>query len=375
MELNHNSNSSDFVCKICNTTFESRNKLFRHVKTCSTGSAVLNHSKVAQSDKVKDMFLYVVGGRVRGRTLRSTERFSFQKKLWEECAPMLENRGSHGAASVNGILYAIGGGGFRSNLSSCESFDGKEWRCVAPLGLSRHALSVVSVRSGIIYAVGGWIDGKECSDTVEKYDTANDKWEYVAKLNLPRRLHGVAAFPYESSNETIADCLDKIYVFGGNCNDPHWHTNTVEVYDPISDSWQYLCPLPVAGGAAAVALGPFIFVFMHGKYVVRYDPRTDIHYKLSKLPLPEWHCFDVAAITGTTHIYVLGGISDGNWCKAMYLYDASTDSWEELPSMAHPRRRCASALVMIENEIAPSADQPTTSSLLNIATKKQKTTV
>ena len=374
------------VCSLCSCSFDSRNKLFKHVKVCSTGSQVLrnSHANTSKStDTGRDTYLYVMGGRLRGRTLRSVERFSFEKQLWEECPPMLENRGSHGAASVGGVLYSIGGGGFRSNLSSCEAYeltstkssdsvdsetDGV-WKCVAPLECSRHALAVVSTSNGAaVYAVGGWVDGKECSSVVERYNPATNQWTTVAPLNQSRRLHGVASHPHandDSSSSSSADALlssDRLYAFGGNCDDPQWHTSTAEVYDPVSNQWSYIAPMPAAGGAAAASVLPYVFVFLNGKYVLRYDPVANDYVRLSALPLQEWHCFDVSAVPGTPFVYVLGGVTNGRWCKSLYRYDASNDTWLKMPSMMHARRRCASAIVVHSTDSTEN-------------TKKQKTEV
>ena len=334
---------TSIVCQLCNTAFDSRNKLFKHVRVCATKAAVTEVSQQMHPETPTtndDLFLYVVGGRQRGRTLRSVERYSFKTNSWEDCPQMLENRGSHGAASAKGVLYAIGGGGFRSNLSSCECFDGKEWKSAAPLQVSRHALSVVESSNDTIYAVGGWIDGKECSPEVERFTASTNQWACVAPLNLARKLHGVASLPTSASND------DMIYAFGGNCEEPNWHTNTAEAYDPVSNSWSYIAPMPAAGGASAASVLPFVFVFLHGKYVLRYDPKTNEYVKLSNLPLLDWHCFDVAVVPNTTHILALGGVTNGRWCKDMFRYDASDDTWTQLPSMRTARRRCASAIVM-----------------------------
>lgn len=52
--------------------------------------------------------VFVLGGRLRGRTLSAVHCYSVNKKEWSMTVPMLQNRGSHGAACVDGILYSIG---------------------------------------------------------------------------------------------------------------------------------------------------------------------------------------------------------------------------------------------------------------------------
>lgn len=68
------------ICTICSGQFESRNKLFKHIAVCR----VIDGNKVSDdvSNTVSrhladsmdgDVHLYVLGGRLRGRTLRTCE--------------------------------------------------------------------------------------------------------------------------------------------------------------------------------------------------------------------------------------------------------------------------------------------------------------
>jgi len=328
--------------------------------TTNNKAGSINGVVESPDDGFKGAYLYVVGGRIRGKTLHTVERFCFKECKWEDCAPMLENRGSHGAASLNNILYVIGGGGFRSNLSSCEAFDGCTWKYVAPMRESRHALAVVSAGNSALYSVGGWVDGTRCSNVVERYSPSSSEWQLVAPLLVPRRLHGVAAYNVTSSTAMVVPLngvIDnhsedfynyKIYTFGGHRDDPHWHTNSAEVYDPTSNDWRCISPMPIAGGTSAVTIHPFIFIFVHGKYVLRYDPVKDNYLRLSNLPIDEWHCFDVAVLhphCASTFIFVHGGIVNGKWVKPLFRYCAASDKWKQLPSMKSARRRCASAII------------------------------
>lgn len=82
-------------------------------------------------DDSTSAYLYVVGGRLRNRTLAKVERFAFESQLWETMPYLLEPRGSHGAVLCCGALYAVAGGGLHSNLVTCERLDAgasKVWR-------------------------------------------------------------------------------------------------------------------------------------------------------------------------------------------------------------------------------------------------------
>lgn len=150
-------------CSACQEIFASRNKLFTHLPICPASAtaqqaaeqdptvsphvdgqtsplaaralgrrALLNISNSAQvDDDTTSAYLYVVGGRLRNRTLAKVERFVFESQLWETMPYLLEPRGSHGAVLCGGALYAVAGGGLHSNLVTCERLDAgasKVWR-------------------------------------------------------------------------------------------------------------------------------------------------------------------------------------------------------------------------------------------------------
>jgi hypothetical protein len=118
--------SQGFVCEKCQSAFPSRNKMFKHVrdvhttpvcKKLETPTAVTDLSKsisipehCCPLSELPAHFVYVLGGRLRGRTLDAVWRFSSVRQEWEECPAgrMLENRGSHGATTVDGVIFVAG---------------------------------------------------------------------------------------------------------------------------------------------------------------------------------------------------------------------------------------------------------------------------
>jgi hypothetical protein len=219
-------------------------------------------------EKHKTSYIYVIGGRLRGRTLTNVERFNLTTYTWEKCAYLAENRGSHGAGCLNGEVYAVGGGGLRANLRSCEKLgvDGS-WSASASISIPRHALCVVSVpeRNGenaCLYAIGGWCYGSEGSALMERYD--GEQWVQCAPMQKPRRLHGACYCP-------IDGC---IYVFGGNVDEDGADGNFVDCYCCVADQWQPRKPLPVGACCCAATVGErYIYVALFGRGMVR--PRKE----------------------------------------------------------------------------------------------------
>ena len=307
-------------------------------------------SEDGYSPEEEKYYIYVTGGRLRGRTLGSVERYGLKSNMWEACPTLRENRGSHGAATIGNRIFVIGGGGFDSNLASCEALDvnTNEWQFVKPTVIYRHALALVStnfidphtsIASPSIYALGGWIDGKICSGDVERYDAASDTWSTCASLLVPRRLFGATAFG------------DRIYAFGGNCDDGVWYTAAAERYDPHNNQWERLPDLPYPGPTSCATVGDFIYIFLHGKWVYRFDPATNDYTKCCpSLPLLNWYSFDVC-VCGF-YIFVVGGANDGVWSRALFRFDTRTNEWKRLPDMIQQRRRCAATIVHIDKESA-----------------------
>lgn len=260
---------------------------------------------------------------------------------------MLENRGSHGATAIDGKLYVVGGGGFESNLGSCEALDitTSTWSYVAATSILRHALVLVpfshlhpstppsSSQSSCFYAIGGWIDGKLCSADVERYDVSSNTWSRCSSMKVARRLLGGTAY------------RDRIYIFGGNCDDGMWYTAAVEEYEPATDVWTRRSDLPYPGPTSAVTVGENIYVFCHGKRVYKYSPQDDSYSALSALPLPEWYTFDVTSLG--PFVFLHGGATKGEWSRAMFMYNTCSDSWTHMPDMIRQRRRCAAAIIKI----------------------------
>jgi len=274
------------------------------------------------SDEVA--YIYVVGGRNRGRTVGVTERLSLSTREWQRGPHLQEPRGSLGLAAVGSRVFAVGGGGMKGNLISCEMIDaatptaspsspspspfssasrvpaGPAWGPAGSVREPRHALSACAAGGGI-YAVGGWVYGDHCTGAVDflrvpdgtelVIDTANAdaqqpalvvpkatssvaaaatdspppsavqwQWEPRASLLLPRKLYALAA--YGSGNDF------GLYVFGGRiagADSHHAPCAAAERYDPAADAWTSIAPLPNAGcGSAAAVAGHGVFIALWG---------------------------------------------------------------------------------------------------------------
>ncbi len=105
----------------------------------------------------------------------------------------------------------------------------------------------------MIYAVGGGIAGQSPAETkrIDRYDPVNDRWTVDAiSLMATRRTHLGATLP------TV---YGRMFVFGGW--DGYTELRNAEVYDPWTNRWSALPPMPTARYKAAyAAVGYKIYV-------------------------------------------------------------------------------------------------------------------
>jgi len=169
---------------------------------------------------------------------------------WTELPPMPTPRGSAAAFAVGGRLHVVGGAddtsGLRENVGAHEIYDPAtgQWTEAAPLPTPREHMPAV-VYDGRVHVIGGrFLDMSDNTGAHEVYDPATDSWEEAAPLPTPR------------SGSAAAVLGDRIVVMGGEM-DPESASGTFEeneAYDPASDSWTNLAPLPTPrhGFGAAV---------------------------------------------------------------------------------------------------------------------------
>ena len=142
--------------------------------------------------------------------------------------------------------------------------------------------------------------------THEVYDPATNAWTKAAPLPVARDHTGVAVFD------------GKIHVFGGRTADTTDNVALHDVYDPATDRWRAAAPLPTprSSGAATVYRGLILYAGGECKpggtpgspltydTVEAYDPKTDRWMTLA--PLPEGrHAFGAATVGDVA--YFAGG--------------------------------------------------------------------
>jgi len=265
---------------------------------------------------VADQKIYVIGGFDPESTPHSDLWvYDPATDSWDTSkAPMPTARGEMGCAEVDGKIYVIGGassGRLNTTIySAVEMYDPvtNTWTARSPMPI-RTISPTVSAVNGKIYAIGGihYFDDLYGDVTVEEYDPVTDTW--TSKTSKPSRGWG--------QHSGVLD--GKIYVTGGvsafspaSGAEP---TAALDVYDPISDSWD-TSMAPMLTGRYHHATGVvdgIIYAFggfRHGglyppyNTVEQYDSKTNSWTQKADLPLT---LAGVSTAVLDGKIYLFGG--------------------------------------------------------------------
>ena len=237
--------------------------------------------------------IYLVGGFtaiVHAVPLDKVFEYDAAANAWRQLPPIGSSRGSVGVAVVDGKLHAIGGRGPDNiTVATHEVYDlatGK-WTRAAPLPTARDHFGVAVV-DGLIHVIGGRIsnhifdNSKPAAAPVafipenngantplhDIYDPATNTWRSAAPL------------PTARSNGAAIYYHGLILYAGGECKKPNpkgggdtFSEN--EAYDPKTNKWLTLAPLPAGHqGFGAAVVGENAY-FATGSLGCGGGPMTD----------------------------------------------------------------------------------------------------
>lgn len=258
--------------------------------------------------------LYVVGGKTATAHLTTLYSYNPLQNAWTS-GPSMPGIGveNPAVAALNSKLYAFGGstGPFSGAVATARMFDpaANAWQTLASMPTARGGATAQAV-GGLIYVIGG-MDGTGASlNVVEIYNPATNTWSTAAPMITRRDNPGSAALN------------GKVYVFGGRIRNADGTEveptlNTVEMYDPATNTWTPRAAMPTGrrtmavgtlNGRAQVMGGertPTGGVFTQNE---EYDPLTDTWRTLSPMATGRH-----GAVAGTIdgEVYVVGGAPQG----------------------------------------------------------------
>ena len=193
-----------------------------------------------------------------------------------------------GGGTVNGIFYAMAGR--NGPVSDTRAFDPatSTWASLTPMPTARGAPGFASL-NGLLYAIGGrdgtTIGTGNILTSNEAYDPVTDTWTVLAPLPIA-----------VSDNYATVAINNKIYVFGGSTGGglAGPATNVGQIYDPITDTWRNGAPMPTARKAHMAAeicgkvavFGGVVAGSVNTDVTEIYDPVTNTWTAGPALPSP-----------------------------------------------------------------------------------------
>ncbi|MFQ5671866.1 MAG: Kelch repeat-containing protein [Nitrospinales bacterium] len=277
--------------------------------------------------------------------------------FWKTLPPAPTVRTEAVAAAVDGTIYVIGGftpKGIATRVDRLNLATGI-WSEAAPLPRPLHHTSASAV-NGKIYVIGGFDSGLWTAvATTYEYDPATDRWQ--KKRPMPTARGAMAAGVIDG----------KIYLVGG----AHRkflrlvNTDANEVYDPATDQWRTLSPIPTARDHLTVSTFHGILYAIGGRINVdynknlsaneAYDPAIDRWTRRKPMPTAR------SGITSQVlrgKVFVLGGESSAGTFRENEAYDPVADAWTPMAPMKGGHHGLGSTVVMDQIHVLTGGPNP-----------------
>ncbi|MDZ7871504.1 MAG: kelch repeat-containing protein [Rheinheimera sp.] len=253
---------------------------------------------------------------------------------------LLKARYGHTAVSDGHRLYNLGGSNRVGLIDDVEVFDpatGKQWLLETKL-LPRRYFAATYVGDSTVYLMGGNSRGPGNRSV----------GRYVEKLNLTTGYSEIVSrMPATAAFVSAVSVGTEILVFGGieYKNDLEYGVSDVLAFNPQTKQWRTLKDLPVARATRAVVYQDAVYLVggYDGQKAVtvfeRYDPVSDSYQTLA--PLPQKISAHSAVVVDDA-LLVFGDYKDQ---AVHYRYDFQTQHWEKLQLGYRPARHTAAAVV------------------------------
>ena len=132
------------------------------------------------------------------------------------------------------------------SVKTVEAYDPvtNSWASLADMPTARNRLGVATGSNGKIYAIGGQDDRNDYTAVVEEYDPVSNTWATRRSMSTERCMPGV-----------VAGSNSRIYAIGGDAviNGGLVTQNSVEEYNPITNSWMSRAAMPSGRESPGIA--------------------------------------------------------------------------------------------------------------------------
>ena len=199
------------------------------------------------------------------------------------------------------------------------------WVPTGNMNVARYANTTTLLPNGKVLVTGG-LGATGNLDSTELYDPASGTWSMAAPMRISR---------YGHTATLLAD--GRVLAIGGNLGDPNFsHFNSVELYDPVTDTWVFL------PGLSRTPSGHTATLLQNGKVLVTagnydkncelYDPSSGTWSATGSLNVARARF--TATLLQDGRVLVVGGTNqtdfDGNALSSLSsaeLYDPASGNW------------------------------------------------
>lgn len=244
---------------------------------------------------------------------------------WSPRTAMQSARSALAAGAVAGRLYAIGGNGSSGpKLSTLEQYDPATdtWAVKSPLPQALANMNGAQPLNGLLYVPGGTDVVPVTVPYLHVYDPGTNKWARKADMPIPSAC---------GSSGVISG---RLYVTTG-CS-LGTSTNLFHVYNPVTDKWASLTSSRLVHqfGVGGAISGRF---YLAGGWdatgtplaeLEEYDPQSNSWRLLAPMPVPTVRA-SATVVAGKLVI-----VGDGLYTQ---IYDQKTNSWVRKPPLQTPR--------------------------------------
>lgn len=252
---------------------------------------------------------------------------------WSATSPMLARRAGHRTAEISGTLYVAGGMASLNILATgMLSFDlaTQSWSN-RPGPLTPRGYAGAAAVDGQLYLLGGMTTSPMyySLDMIERYNPASNSWTTLAPM------------PFKRHNfSTVVGPNGHIYLFGGEAYGAvrSWSLDTADEYNPSTGAWTSLAPMPAKRQLASAVLGSDGAIYVIGGFdwqpsgdtrlsaVHRYDILANSWTTVTALPASR---IWGAAVGLDGGLVQMGGQDfSGNNVSTLYTYEFGASSWQ-----------------------------------------------
>ena len=229
--------------------------------------------------------------------------------------------------AVNGSLYVVGGsnvGGILGSLEILSASGADTWSAGAAMPTPVNLAMASAPGDGMLYVAGGHGQTVTRENTMQQYNPGSNTWATMAPMPTAR---------YQGAAASVGG---QVYVAGGW--GPSVPYNVLEAYNPVSKFWTSLAPMPhLSACGVAGAINSLLYVFTPCNGFSGYTALLDVYDPVanswtSLASGPNSHAGGAGGVING-RLYIAGGLNfSGVASSTLDVYDPAT-GWSTLAPM------------------------------------------